>query len=398
MAAMFPRRGGVLVVAPCSYHCGGGWPDARRVEDAMREDDERWMRKALALAEVSNGHTSPNPAVGSVVVRNGVCVGAGFHPRAGEPHAEVFALREAGEHASGATLYTTLEPCSHTGRTPPCADTIIQRGVARVVSALEDPDPRVSGRGHTRLTEAGIEVCVGVLAADASRAHGAYIKWKRTGLPFVTMKVAMSLDGKTATVAGESQWITSPAARTEGHRLRDRHDAIVVGVGTVLADDPSLTTRLPEGGRDAVRIVLDTHARTPLTAKVVTQTSDAGAVIVVGAAADSHRVGALRAAGADVWRLDGAVTILAVLERCGSGEMLSVLVEGGSRAHGSFVTARAVDRCVAFVAPKILGGATATPTVGGEGWARLADALALDDWEARACGPDVMLDGYAVQP
>lgn len=369
-------------------------------EDRLREDDDRWMRKALALADVSNGHTSPNPAVGAVVVRNSVCVGAGFHPRAGEPHAEVFALREAGQAARGATLYTTLEPCSHVGRTPPCADLILDCGIARVVSALEDPDLRVSGQGHARLREAGVTVCVGVLATEAGRTHGAYRKWKRTGRPFVTMKIAMSLDGKTATAAGESQWITSSAARLEGHRLRNRHDAILVGVGTVLADDPSLTTRLPDGGRDALRIVLDSRARTPVTAQMLTQVGEAGTVIAVGPDAEPERIEALMTAGAQVWRLPGSrgVAIEAVLERCGSEDILSVLVEGGSRVHGSFVAARAVDRCVAFVAPKVLGGASATPAVGGVGLARLADALALEAWEPRLCGPDVMLDGYVALP
>lgn len=354
------------------------------------------MRKALDLAAIANGHTSPNPAVGSVVVRHGVCVGAGFHPRAGEPHGEVFALREAGDAAAGSTLYTTLEPCSHTGRTPPCADLIVDRRVARVVSAMEDPDPRVSGRGHKRLRAAGVAVDVGVLEAEARRTHASYIKWKGSGLPFVTLKMAMSLDGKTATATGESKWITSEAARLEGHRLRDRHDAVLVGVGTVLADDPALTTRLPAGGRDATRLVLDTRARTPVTAKVVTQRSDASTIVVVGPAADAGRVAALRDAGATVWTVatdEDGVALAPVLARCGEEGMLSVLVEGGSRALGSFVRSGRCDRVVAFVAPMVLGGEAATPAVGGHGFPHLADALRLTSWETRRCGPDALLDG-----
>ena len=366
----------------------------------MREDD-RWMGKALDEAEVANGHTSPNPAVGAVVVRNGVCVGAGHHPMAGEPHGEVFALREAGDDSVGATLYTTLEPCSHTGRTPPCADLIIERGLTRVVSAMEDPNPQVAGRGHQRLRKAGVAVDIGVLEDRARRTHASYIKWKSTGLPFVTLKMAMSLDGKTATTAGESKWITSEAARLEGHRLRDRHDAILVGVGTVLADDPALTTRLPPGGRDPDRLVLDTNARTPVTAAVLAQRSDARTVILAAESAAESRVAALEAAGATVWRLpvdEHGICLSAVLARCGAEGLLSVLVEGGSRVHGSFVRSQHCDRVVAFIAPKILGGSTATPAVGGSGFARLAECLRIESWETRACGPDVVLDGLVSNP
>ena len=363
----------------------------------MHGDDERWMTRALELAQVANGHTSPNPSVGVVVVRNGVCVGAGHHARAGEPHAEVFALREAGGRARGATLYTTLEPCSHTGRTPPCADLIVRNEVARVVSAMQDPDPRVAGRGHERLRAAGVVVDVGIRERVARRTHAAYIRWKTTGLPFVTMKVAMSLDGKTATTTGESQWITSEPARVEGHRLRDRHDAILVGVRTVLADDPALTTRLPEGGgRDPARIVLDTHARTPMTARIFAQLDSAPTIVVTGETADPARVSALRDAGASVWRVpadDGGLEVGHVLSRCGEDGILSLLLEGGSRVRGSFVRARLVDRVVAFVAPKILGGHDATPAVAGPGFERLADGLELTRWTTRVCGADVVLDG-----
>jgi diaminohydroxyphosphoribosylaminopyrimidine deaminase/5-amino-6-(5-phosphoribosylamino)uracil reductase len=367
----------------------------------MEPDDERWMTRALELAEVANGHTSPNPSVGAVVVRSGVCVGAGYHPRAGDPHAEVFALREAGGRARGATLYTTLEPCSHTGRTPPCADLIVRGEIARVVSAMRDPDPRVSGRGHERLRAARVVVDVGVRGSAARRTHAAYIKWKTTGIPFVTMKVAMSLDGKTATTTGESQWITSEPARVEGHRLRDRHDAILVGARTVLADDPALTTRLPEGGgRDPARIVLDTHARTPTTARIFAHLDSAPTVVVTSETADPARVSALRDAGASVWRVpasEGGVDVQHALARCGEEGILSLLLEGGSRVRGSFVRARLVDRVVAFVAPRILGGHAAAPAVGGLGFERLADALELTSWTTRVSGADVVLDGLVAQ-
>ncbi|MDA1192945.1 MAG: bifunctional diaminohydroxyphosphoribosylaminopyrimidine deaminase/5-amino-6-(5-phosphoribosylamino)uracil reductase RibD [Candidatus Poribacteria bacterium] len=357
-------------------------------------DDERWMLLALQEAAKASGRTSPNPLVGAVVVRNGVCVGTGFHPRAGQPHAEVFALREAGEKARGATVYVTLEPCSHYGRTPPCADKLIAAGVARVVSAMEDPDARVSGRGHAKLRHAGIAVESGVLESEARRLNAPYLKWKRTGRPFVTVKLAMSLDGKTATRTGESKWITSEAARAEGHRLRNTHDAILTGIGTILADDPQLTTRLSEGedARDALRVILDTHARTPVIARALQGADDTQTILVVGEQADAARVEALESAGAVVWRLPSSgrgIDLNALLDRLGSADILSVLVEGGASIIGSFVEARAVDRVVAFLAPMVIGGREALSGIGGEGFARLAETLRFASWETRPIPPDL---------
>jgi len=363
-------------------------------------DDTRWMRRALEIAETASGRTSPNPLVGAVVVRNGVCVGEGFHPQAGEPHAEILALRDAGEAAKGATLYVTLEPCCHYGRTPPCTEAIIEGGIRRVVSAIEDPDPRVAGRGHQRLREAGIHVDVGTLAAEARRLNAPYLKWKTTGIPFVTLKIAMSLDGKVATRLGESQWITGETSRLDGHRLRNRSDAVLVGVGTVLADDPLLTTRLPEASRDPLRVVLDTEARTPPTARLVNVPSNAKTLLFVAEDADDSRANALAARGVEVVRVPRAtigVDLNAVLKRLGERDILSVLVEGGPTVHGSFAHARLVDRVIAYVAPLLIGGRDAPSAVGGTGFATLADGLHLEWQSVCPLPPDVRMEADVVK-
>src|SRR5512135_3106053 len=237
----------------------------------MRYRDEHYMRMALRLADRARGRTSPNPVVGAVVVKNGKVVGRGYHEKAGMPHAEAIALAKAGKAARGATLYVTLEPCSHTSkRTPPCCPIVIRSRVKRVVVAMIDPNPQVSARGIRKLRSAGIDVSTGVLGADAARQNEAFIKHVTTGSPFVTLKVAQTLDGKIATSSGESKWITGKEAREEGRRLRDINDAILVGINTVLKDNPSLTTRIP-GGRDPIRVIVDSRLRMPLNAKVLTQ-------------------------------------------------------------------------------------------------------------------------------
>ncbi|HXG16876.1 MAG TPA: bifunctional diaminohydroxyphosphoribosylaminopyrimidine deaminase/5-amino-6-(5-phosphoribosylamino)uracil reductase RibD, partial [Calidithermus sp.] len=261
-------------------------------------DDERFMRRALALAERARGLTSPNPLVGAVVVRDGQVVGEGFHEAAGRPHAEVAALEAAGDRARGATLYVTLEPCVHQGRTPPCLPRLLASGVARVVVAATDPDPRVDGRGVAALQAAGVSVSVGVLGEEAARQNRAFFTAMRYGRPLVTLKAAATLDGRIADVHGRSRWITGEAARREAHRLRSEHDAIVVGIGTVLSDDPALTVRLGRPWpREPWRVVLDALGRTPPTARVLTAATPARALIAVGPDAPAERVAALRAAG-----------------------------------------------------------------------------------------------------
>jgi len=264
---------------------------------------EEYMQRALDLARRAEGRTRPNPAVGAVVVRDGEVVGEGFHPAAGEPHAEIFALREAGDKARGADLYVTLEPCSHQGRTGPCAEAVIAAGIGRVIIGTPDPNPLVSGRGMARMKDAGIPVVCGVLEDECRRLIAPFAKHVVSGLPYLILKSAITLDGFTATASGDSRWITNSASRLHVHRLRNRVDAIMVGIGTVLADNPQLTTRLPEGGRDPLRIVVDSTLKTPEDAAILTVPSESPVLIVTTAQAPQSRVDALTARGAEILRV-----------------------------------------------------------------------------------------------
>jgi diaminohydroxyphosphoribosylaminopyrimidine deaminase/5-amino-6-(5-phosphoribosylamino)uracil reductase len=361
------------------------------------EQDIAYMRRALALAGRACGRTSPNPLVGALVVKDGEVVGEGCHLCAGTPHAEVHALAAAGEAARGATVYVTLEPCCHFGRTGPCADALIAAGVKRVVAAMTDPNPKVCGKGLERLRAAGVEVVEGVLAAEAARLNEAFIKWVSTGMPFGIIKTAMTLDGKIATRSGRSRWITGPAARERVHRLRDECDAILVGVGTVLADDPELTARLPEGGgKNPLRLVADSAARTPPTAKVACD-GLAPTVIAVTEAAPADRVAALRDAGAEVMVLPRGATgvdLRALWRALGERRLTSVLVEGGAAINAAALAANVIDKIYAFVAPKIFGGAAAPVPVGGAGADAVAEAVALEDMSAESVGDDIMITAY----
>lgn len=367
----------------------------------MREEDRYNMRMALELAAKALGRTSPNPMVGAVVVRDGRVVGIGYHARAGTPHAEVHALRAAGEMARGATLYVTLEPCCHHGRTGPCTEAVINAGISRVVMAMTDPNPGVAGRGAQRLREAGIKVETGVMEDEAKKLNEVFIKYITTGIPYVVMKTAMSLDGKIATAGGESQWITGPESRAFVHRLRDRYDAILVGSGTVLADNPSLTTRLPGGGgKDPVRIVLDSRARTPVNAQIITQESKAATYIVTTGKAPVEKVKQLESAGARVLQTgtaENGIDLPEMLREMGRREITSILVEGGARVNGSFIGGNLVDKVFWFLAPKIIGGASAPGPVGGAGITALADALKIEDIYIHRCGDDICIEGRAVK-
>lgn len=362
----------------------------------MRVIDEDYMREALRIARYAEGRTSPNPLVGAVIVRDGRIIAEGWHRKAGTPHAEIHALRMAGDLARGATLYVTLEPCSHYGRTGPCAKAVAEAGIARVVVAMQDPNPKVAGRGMEMLRAAGVEVCCGVLAAEAARLNEVFLHWITTGLPFVALKTAMTLDGKIATHTGDSQWITGEASRLRVHELRDRYDAILVGIGTVLHDDPSLTTRLPDRqGKHPLRIVLDSMARTPRTAKLLTDGA-APTLIAVTARAPQERVAALRQAGAEVLVCGEGprVDAQALLKALGEREISSVFVEGGGRVNASLLAAGFVDKVYAFVAPKLVGGRDALTPVEGTGAERLSDAVTLTGFAAETVGEDVLLTGY----
>lgn len=371
------------------------------------------MRRALELARRGLGRTSPNPAVGALVVApDGTIVGRGFHAAAGTAHAEVLALEEAGPRARGATLYVTLEPCCHHGRTPPCTEAIQRAGVGRVVAAMLDPDPRVSGRGAAVLRRAGVAVDVGVLEHETSRLLEAYIHHRRTGLPFVTMKVAMTLDGKVATRAGDARWISGERSRRTVHALRRQVDAVLVGVGTVLADDPLLTARPPgtpaptgkpasadRAPRQPLRIIVDSAARTPPGARVLTAAGDPGrTLIAVTRGAPAARVRTLREAGAEVLLLpstaDGRVDLGALARELGERGVLHVLLEGGPTLNAAALAAGLVHRVLVFVAPRIVGGSAAPGPVGGDGVARLTEAISVRDLAARRSGEDILLEGY----
>ena len=362
--------------------------------------DELSMRRALRLAACAR-HASPNPAVGCVLVSpDGVKVGEGWTQPVGQAHAEVMALRAAGAAARGATAFVTLEPCAHHGRTPPCADALLEAGVVRVVAALTDPDPRVAGRGLERLRAGGVAVTVGV-GEDAARALNApFLKHRATGLPWVVLKTATTLDGRIAARTGDSRWITSSLSRRAVHRqLRDRCDAILTGIGTVLADDPALTTRLTHRpGRDPLRIIVDSHCRTPLASQVVRQAAEDGKTLVITtASADTVRQEALRARGCQVLVCEadsaGRVDVADLMRRLGTrNDILGVLVETGGELAASLFAAGLVDRWLNFVAPKVIGGRDAPGPVGGPGQGRMAEAWAVRAWRVRRSGPDLVID------
>lgn len=357
--------------------------------------DERWMDAALRQARRALGSSSPNPAVGAVVVRDGVKVGEGHTQPPGGPHAEVVALREAGDRARGATLYVTLEPCAHHGRTPPCTDAVLRAGIARVVAAMEDPHHIVAGRGFATLRASGIAVDVGV-REERARAHlEAYIKHVRTGTPFGVLKCALSLDGKIATRTGDSRWVSGEAARRWVHRLRQDMDAVAVGVGTVLCDDPELTVRLPRKRRDPVRVVFDTHARTPPAARLF---GPGGPVwIVVSERALEDRVRALEARGATVLPVpesEGHLSIQAAFRALGDRGITSVLLEGGGTVAAAALDAGVVDRILFFLAPRLVGGRDAPTPVEGAGVARMAEAVPLERLRVRRVGQDLAVEAY----
>lgn len=352
----------------------------------MRGTDESWMARALTLAERGRGHVEPNPLVGAVVVRAGLVVGEGWHQRYGGPHAEVHALQAAGTAAQGATLYVTLEPCCHHGKTPPCTDAVLRAGITRVVAAMPDPFPQVSGRGLELLRAAGVAVEVGLGEAAACQLNAPYLTLLRHNRPYVHLKWAMTLDGKIATHSGDSKWISNETSRRRVHELRGRVDAVLVGVGTVLADDPLLTAR-PPGPRRATRIVLDSRGRTPLTAQLLRTAGDAPVLIAAALPRPEVGVEVLPLPG------DGGVSVPALLAELGRRRMTNLLVEGGATVLGSFLDAGLVDEVHVFVAPVLAGGRNALSPVGGRGVDRIADALRLTRYTITDSDGDLYIHG-----
>jgi len=353
------------------------------------------MRMACRLAMKAAGRTSPNPMVGAVLVRNGKIVGRGFHRFAGGDHAEIVALKRAGARARGATLYINLEPCAHQGRTPPCAPVLIESGIKEVVIAMEDPNPLVAGRGLSSLRRAGMVVRGGVLRAECEQLNEAFIKYITRKLPFVTLKLAASLDGKIATARGDAKWVTDAAARREVHELRNRLDAVLVGAGTVLADNPRLTCRIA-GGRDPWRVVLDGRLRIPLNARLLRERTPGKNIIVTGSRASARKIRALEALGARVWRFDrrnGLIPWSGVLQKLAAIGVMSVLVEGGAETAASALRERAVDKLLLFYAPKIFGG-DGRSMIGSLGITRVSRAIRLKRMEITKLGADILVSGY----
>lgn len=356
------------------------------------------MKRALELAELALGRTSPNPVVGAVVVNNGEIVGEGYHHRAGTPHAEVHALRAAGSLSRGSTIFVTLEPCSHHGRTPPCANALIDAGVKRVVIATEDPNPLVAGRGVSLLEEAGIETRVGVLQEEAVHLNQFFFKYIKSGRPYVTIKSAMTLDGKIATAGGDSRWVSGEESRRLVHQMRNVYDAIMVGIGTVLKDDPLLNTRLDDAiGRDPVRVIIDSMLQLPLNSQIFKTARQQKTLLFCSDQAKADQMARLEQVGIEVITLPGTEEILPldeILVELGKRELCSVLVEGGAEINASLIENGLADRIHLFIAPKIVGGRGAPTPVGGLGAELMKDAIPIKLMETAYCGQDILLTGY----
>ncbi len=361
-------------------------------------DDQHFMQMALDLAIKGEGFTSPNPMVGAVVVKDAQVLGSGYHQMVGEPHAEVNAIDAAGKLAKGATLYVTLEPCNHTGRTPPCTRKILEAGIKRVVVAMIDPNRDVAGGGAEFLERQGIRITTGVCQKQAQKLNEAFVKFVRTRRPFVIAKCAATLDGRIATRSGDSRWITGEKARQFVHRLRHAVDGILVGINTVRADNPSLTTRLPDGrGKDPVRIILDTHLSISPDAKLLQQESDADTILVVGKALTQDKKTTFEKDGIRVIQSElknGLIDMDALMDRIGAMGLTSLLIEGGSRVLTSAFGAGIVDKVFFFYAPKILGGDDGIPICSGPGPDLMSQSIAVSDINVRRFGDDVMIEGY----
>ena len=364
------------------------------------DSDERLTRRALTLAARGTGQVSPSPLVGCVIVdARGEVIGEGFYLYDDVKHAETIALEQAGERAKGATAYVSLEPHAHQGRTPPCTDALITAGIRRVVAPIEDPNPDVAGRGFAHLRRAGVDVRTGILAREAERLNEKYIHGMRWGRPFVHLKLACSLDGRTATRTGDSRWITGTEARERVHELRHEYDAILVGAGTALCDDPLLTDRSGRRRRrPLVRVVLDETLRLNAQSQLVRTARDYPLLVFASKKADAERVRLLESFDAEVIRdEEGGRNLSAVLDELGRRSLQSVLVEGGASVAGAFFDAGLVDKATFFIAPVVIGGRDAPGAVAGRGADKMADASQLADVETRAYGRDLEITGYPVK-
>lgn len=358
--------------------------------------DEELMGRALALARRGEGWTAPNPMVGAVIVKDGWIVGEGFHQKSGTPHAEVHALTHAKEWAKGGTLYVNLEPCCHHGRTPPCTGALIEAGVAKVVVAMTDPNPKVAGGGIKQLREAGIEVVMGVLEQEAKALNEIFIKQITAKRPFVVLKSALTIDGKIATRTGSSKWITGEEARECAHRLRHKYDAILVGIGTVLADDPLLTTRIP-GLKNPLRVIIDSTLKISFDTKVLDTKTSPTIVFTSMSSRECAKARWIEEKGVEIINCpgaDGKVDVVSVLNVLYGKGITSVLVEGGSEINGAFFSQRLIDKIYLFTAPKLVGSHLAPGMIGGLGIGEMKEAVALEDLTIEKVGEDFLFTGY----
>ena len=364
---------------------------------------EKFMKAALRLARKGLGKTSPNPAVGAVIVRKNQVIAEGFHRKAGAAHAEVEALgRLRGKARRGDTLYVTLEPCNHHGRTPPCTRAILEKGIRRVVVGMRDPNPRVTGGGCDALTGQGVEVVTGVLEQECRRLNEWFVTYVTKGRPFVIAKSALTLDGWTATSTGHSRWVTHERSREWVHRLRHRVDGILVGIGTVMADDPLLTTRLKKGrGKDPVRIIVDTHLRIPLNARVLAYGHGSETLIAVGEDVPSRRLKRFQDKGISLLvcpKKEGRIDLRALMAKLGQRCITSVLLEGGATLMGAMIREKLVDQFCIFKSPKILGGSDGMPMALGEGPVSMNQCIRLKEMRIKRFGEDLLIVGYPSYP
>lgn len=374
-------------------------PSAPAIETTFSADDEKWM--AIALERGTRGTPSPNPHVGAVVVKGGQVVGLGHHERAGEDHAEVAALREAGDKAKGGTLYVTLEPCNHVGRTPPCTDAILQAKIARVVAGCRDPNPHVEGGGIEKLRAAGVRVDIGCREAEAQKLIAPWSKFVTSGIPYVALKLALSLDGRIASRTGASKWVTGPEARARVHLLRSQHDAVVVGIGTAIADDPRLTVR-DAPGQSPLRVVLDTKLRLPVAARLVQTAREVPTWVICTTDAPSSHEEALAERGVEVLRApasaEGRIDPVAALRLLASRGIVTVMVEGGAELAGSLLAAAVIDELHCFIAPILLGPRGRPGAVDWAGPATPGEAPCIGEPQWEVCGVDAHVWGVLRYP
>lgn len=361
-------------------------------------DDIRYMKRALELAKKGMGRTSPNPMVGAVIVKNGEVIGEGYHRKAGTPHAEIHALNTAGQEARSSTIYVNLEPCSHYGRTPPCADALVKAGISRAVIAMLDPNPQVCGKGLQILKDAGIETEVGILEKEALNLNEVFLKYIKSKMPFVSLKTAMTLDGKIASRTGDSRWISSSASRTYVHSLRNVYDGIMVGIGTVLADDPILNTRLDTGDkRDPVRIIVDGKLELPLESKIAKSSKEQKTIVFTSTISNQEKAAQLQSAGIEIIELGGDPEKLAVekaLVFLGKMGICSIMLEGGSELNAYMIEHKLLNKVYWFIAPKIIGGKNSPSPIAGQGIELMKDALCLESIDIQRIQDDILITAY----